>query len=78
MTPLQEYEKEVFKARNTKENSIAKAEHLFLMKVKHAKNMLKIDQENCEHLDYNEKVVHNYHRRVKEITLICKNCGLEK
>lgn len=78
MTPLEEYNEEIKKARAIKEDSVARAEKLYLAKIKHAKNMLVIDQETCEHLDFHEESFYNYHRRTREVTLICKNCGIEK
>jgi hypothetical protein len=78
MTPLEEYAQAVNKAGDIRRESVERAERLHLMKVKHAKNMLKIDQENCDHKDFRENVVKNYHRRVEEVTLTCKNCGVIK
>ena len=78
MTPLQQYKDTLVKARVRKFKAIERLEKCHLMMAEAAKNLLEMEQATCSHKDFHEHVVKNYHRRVEEITLTCKNCGILK
>ena len=77
MTPLERYKEALLKAKKIKEESVERAERLHMAKAVHAKELLKIDQDNCNCTDFDREVLYNYHRRTQEVNLTCVSCGKE-